>query len=122
MYMFDVYLTDTAKCTIRLTALFSTYIHLIFVQKRPIGFGTKNNLGSLFILFVSASLYLSVQLDCKQSSTKFIFIFSFTYSFLHCMFLALALIYISHKIGKIFVNMFLLTYIWNFVMLSCGTS
>lgn len=45
-------------CTTRSTALLPAHIHLTFVQERPIGFGIKNNLGSLFdFLFVSASLY-----------------------------------------------------------------
>lgn len=103
------------SCTTRSTALFSAHIHLTFVQERPIGFGIKNNLGSLFdFLLQCIFVYLLHKLFRE--------VYHFSYSFLHCMLLALAWSKFSIELEKYLLTwfFFLLTYVWNFVTLASG--
>ena len=82
------YTNSVLPRTTRLTALFSAHIHLTFVQERPIGFGIKNNLGSLFDFLIECIfVYLLHKTPFKLFREVYYF---FSYSFLHCMLLALA--------------------------------
>lgn len=92
------------SCTTRSTALFSAHIHLTFVQERPIGFGIKNNLGSLFdFLLQCIFVYLLHKLFRE--------VYHFSYSFLHCMLLALAWSKFSIELEKYLLTWVFFTYI-----------
>lgn len=106
------------------TALFPVRAMLTFVQKRPIGLGIKNNLGSLYWLRALFLLSLcprdslcSRAAHSTNSSRSLLDIYSRT----SCSWRSLSPNF-PENWKNMLLNAFLLTYVWNFVILSSGRS
>lgn len=98
---------------------------LTFVQKRPIGLGIKNNLGSLLLTSCSLSIFsLSSRLfnaPAPLIRRTLREVLLDIYSRTSCSWRSLSPNF-PENWKNMLLNAFLLTYVWNFVILSSGRS
>lgn len=105
-------------------ALFPVRAMLTFVQKRPIGLGIKNNLGSLYWLRALSIFSLSSRLfNAPAPLTRRTLreVLLHIYSRTSCSWRSLSPNF-PENWKNMLLNAFLLTYVWNFVILSSGRS